>query len=112
MTETNTNITDESGRNIDPVLATVLMMKEWFTNKERLKAIRKERISWYGTNPECTGDRKYDPYREEFTDGKGFYDCTCEFCTKRNQYYNELKQIANRQRALMNTIRHRSLHCC
>lgn len=112
MIETKTNEVRNNSGEIHPLLATVLMMKEWFTNKERIKAIRKERVAWYGTNPECTGDRKFDQYHGEFTDGKGFYDCKCEFCTKRNQYYNELKQIANRQRALMNTIRHRSLHCC
>ena len=97
----------------DTLLATVRLVKEWYDNKEKIAAIKGERIEWYNTKPKCTCERVIFDYPNfgEYEDGGTEYDGTCAFCKQRNDFYNKLKLIANRQRAIKNKIRHRIKYC-
>ena len=95
----------------DALLAIVLLEKEWYDNRIKKAEIKAERIAWYETGLKCTCDRPLNQWGE-YEDGGEQYDGTCPFCTKRNDYHERLKKLANRQRAIRNTIQARVKHYC
>ncbi len=95
----------------DALLAIVLLEKEYYANKDEKTNIKAERVAWYKTGIKCTCDRKLDQWGE-YADGGDQYDGTCPFCNKRNEYHERLNKIANRQRAIRNTIRSCIKHYC
>lgn len=111
MSKKNETTNNSKPMAYDALLAIVLLEKEWYDNRIKKAEIKAERIAWYEKGLKCTCDRKLD-YYGEYADGGDEYSGTCPFCTKRNDYHKRLNKLANRQRAIRNTIQARVKHYC
>lgn len=114
MTEKEILKKREEAMTYDALLTTVLLMKEYFENKEKVKAIKRERYKWHENRTiKCTCDRSKIDF-DEWTPVDEWKDKNnlCDYCWKTNQFYERLQKIHKRQRAITLKVRGRVKHCC
>ena len=78
-----------------------LLMQEYFKNKDKLKALKYERML-YGAVNKCYADRSQPPCYMK--DGYEFDDF-CEICKVKHKLFLEVKKLAHRNKGILLRVR-------